>query len=166
MYPSSKVGILGLVASSLLMAANLTSTVQAASTSVLSAQTSALSCDRNPNIDPSLRICVNKYEGVAYYRMDTIDGTHADVVVSSKGVSIRQAGPDAVHLSLTAGPAAVDHLAQGVTKRVYQDEVLTIDVQQDHQGLPTFWIRLLSLQTVPFQRMCTGADCSNGAQHP
>lgn len=122
-----------------------------------------LRCDRNPYVSPSFRICVNGQNGVVYYRLDTVDGTHVDLVVSNEGVDMQQSGPDAVHVLLanTSAHASGISPTSGIVRHMYQDAVLTIDEVWNGAYPPTWVIRPQALQiTMPSQKMCDSTDCS------
>jgi hypothetical protein len=127
-----------------------------------------LPCDHNPNVDPSLRVCVNEQGGVTSYRIETTDGTSVELAMSRSGVEMQQSGPDTVRVLFSnSAVRPLDNMASasGVVKKVYQDDVLMIGEVQDGQHAPTWVIFPRTVRvTMPSQTMCTGSDCSGHIQ--
>lgn len=125
-------------------------------------------CDRNPHIDPSLQVCAKERNGITYYRIDTVDGTHAELLVSDSSVELQQMGPDAVRV-LIGTPANIvgNDTSSGMTRRVYQDGILSLDEIQDGQQPPTWRVYLSTPQAAqPIQNICQSDECDSHAQQP
>jgi hypothetical protein len=101
----------------------------------------AISCDHHPHVNASLQVCAMERAGIAQYQIDTVDGTHAELILSGDSVELRQFGPDSVLVQLGA---PVDHSAvpSGIARQVYRDTTLSIEEVQDGWRPPTW--RILS----------------------
>jgi len=163
----SKTGFLSLAAT-LLIAVCVCSTAQAAPQFPLKGHTGP--CEHNPNIDPTLRICAATHDGTTYYRIDALDGTHAELAISSQGIDVQQSGPDPIRVvfaDMASGLTQFTASASGVTRRVYQDALLAIYAVQNGALPPTLAIYPSTVRIVPpLQGVCTGALCSGGIQIP
>lgn len=170
MSPLSRTRAQLFAASALLIAASLPAASKATTPFPFGAQHHTLSCDRNPNIDPTLRICRTTQNGTTYYQLDSADGTRAEFAISSSGIDVQQSGPDPVRIMFTSvSSSSTQPLTpvSGITRRAYQDAVLAIDAVQDGSHPPMWAIYpLTSWVTPPLQGICTGALCSGGFQTP
>jgi hypothetical protein len=125
-------------------------------------------CDRNPHIDPSLQVCAKERNGITYYRIDMVDGTHAELLVSDSSVELQQTGPDTVRV-LIGTPANIigNDTSSGMTRQVYQDAILSVDEVQDGQHPATWRVYLKTPQVAqPAQNICQSNGCSSQAQQP
>jgi len=123
----------------------------------------APACDSNPYIDPSVRICVAERNGSAYYFIDTADGTHAEIAVSDDGMTLQQSGPDPVHVAFAEAQARANgntEFLSGISRRLYQDAVLSIDEVRNGQQSST-WLVTIGAQRIaaPAQRNCGRTGC-------
>lgn len=124
----------------------------------------AMPCEHNPHVDASLQVCITEHDGIARYQLDTVDGTHAELILSQGTVELRQSGPDSVRVSLGAQADAVHSaVPSGIVRTVYQDDVLSIDEVQEG-ALPPAWRIDVGTGMQPAQRTCTAANCSGGIQ--
>lgn len=170
MYRLPKTSTVSFAASALLTAIFFSSSILAAALPPTDAHDYARMCDRNPNVNPSLRICASTRDGATHYRIDTVDGTHADVVISGDGVEMLQAGPDPIQVrfaSTANGAPQLNATERGVTTSIYQDAVIKIDAVQRGQHPPVWVIHPMTIRIAsPLLRICTGADCSGHFRSP
>lgn len=167
MYSLPKAGLL-LLAAPLLFITNLSRAAPPASSSN-NVHSRFWSCDQSPNIDSSLRVCTSVRGDVAYYRMDAVDGTRAELAIGSDQFELQQTGPDAVRISLGYPDNAsfsAGATTSGISRRVYQDAFLVIDAVQNVSGPLTWIVYPLRRIASPLRAICTNAACSGGIQHP
>jgi hypothetical protein len=132
------------------------------------AETHGSSCNRTPNIEQSLQVCSTIEDGVVYYQMDTVDGTHVELMVSREGVDLQQSGPDIVRLAFFKTPDRLGKevgSSSGIEKRVYEDALLTIDEVQDGTYPPSWVIApRINMNVEPLLQTCPARICSGGIQ--
>lgn len=127
--------------------------------SLTSHSSPSASCEQNPNITPSLRICAFQRGDVRYYHIDTTEGRHARLAVVDGDVEVLPVGHETVRIALS--PKAPS--SSGTETMVYRDATLEIDAALNPQNQLTWIVHPL---TRPASRtskdMCTGVGCSGG----
>jgi hypothetical protein len=135
-----------------------------ATTPLLGKSNGAMPCEHNSHVDASLQVCAIARAGITHYQIDTVDGTHAELILTESAVELRQFGPDSVRVRLGAKvDATLNAMPTGIVRTVYRDAVLSIDEVQEG-ALPPTWRIDLNSNMQPTRKTCDTAACSGHIQ--